>query len=131
MAKEEGVSGTTGSMEDAAYLALADECRREVLIELLDSEERPVSALLADGGSDQSKWRIELHHRHLPLLADEGYVTWDRDTDSVARGPRFDEVRPLVAFHAAEFGVGADDSAIGNGQAKDSGQAHSDCSTVD
>jgi len=35
------------------------------------------------------------------MLADAGYVEWDRESGQVRRGPRFDEVEPLVAFHAA------------------------------
>lgn len=38
----------------------------------------------------------ELHHVILPELEDEGLVEFDRGNDQVKRGPRFDEVRPLL-----------------------------------
>jgi putative ubiquitin-RnfH superfamily antitoxin RatB of RatAB toxin-antitoxin module len=34
------------------------------------------------------------------MLADAGYVRWDRADERIERGDRFDVVRPLVAFHA-------------------------------
>ena len=38
----------------------------------------------------------EMHHTHLPRLAEAGYVEWDREDDVLRRGPRFDEVAPLI-----------------------------------
>lgn len=38
----------------------------------------------------------ELTHVHLPKLADAGYIEWDRDAHTVVKGPRFDEIRPLM-----------------------------------
>lgn len=40
--------------------------------------------------------RLDLRHRHLPKLADYGFVTWNRETNEVAEGPRFEEIRPVV-----------------------------------
>jgi len=37
-----------------------------------------------------------MHHGNLPQLADANYIKWDRDTDLVWRGPRFDDLRPLL-----------------------------------
>jgi hypothetical protein len=88
-------------MEDSAYLALADASRRSVLCELLDGQQIELTSVLTDGGNEDDKRRVGLHHRHLPMLADAGYVEWDRESGQVRRGPRFDEVEPLVAFHAA------------------------------
>lgn len=38
----------------------------------------------------------EMVHRHLPKLVDMGFIEWDRDTNEIATGPRFDEIRPLL-----------------------------------
>jgi hypothetical protein len=37
-------------------------------------------------------------HCHLPKLASTALVTWDRDTGRVSRGPKFDDIRPLLAL---------------------------------
>ncbi|WP_254544885.1 transcriptional regulator [Halomarina pelagica] len=33
---------------------------------------------------------------HLPKLADYGFIEWDRNTHEVMKGPKFDEIRPLL-----------------------------------
>lgn len=38
----------------------------------------------------------ELHHVVLPELEAEGLVEFDRGADQVSRGPRFEDVRPLL-----------------------------------
>jgi hypothetical protein len=37
-----------------------------------------------------------MRHVHLPKLDAAEYVDWDRETDDVRPGPRFDEIRPLL-----------------------------------
>lgn len=101
-------------MEDAAYQMLSDARRREVLCRLLDEVSVDVSTLLADGGETQGDDRISLHHRHLPMLTDSGYVTWDTSSGTVTRGPRFDVVRPLVAFHVAEMDASTANPTLGD-----------------
>lgn len=86
-------------MDDDAYLALADQRRRGVLLALLDESVIPVEELADDTGDPIG--RITLHHQHLPLLEQMGYVSWERAAERVVRGPAFDEIRPLVKFHAA------------------------------
>ncbi|MFC7155252.1 hypothetical protein ACFQPA_07260 [Halomarina halobia] len=39
---------------------------------------------------------IQMHHVHLPKLADHGFVRWDREAGTVTRGPQFDDIRPLL-----------------------------------
>lgn len=39
---------------------------------------------------------VALYHRHLPKLAVTGYIDCDRVTHTIRRGPRFDEVAPLI-----------------------------------
>jgi hypothetical protein len=94
-------------MEDHAYRALADGQRRAVLLALIDRSSLSVSSLL----SGKEFHSVALHHKHLPMLAAMGYVAWDQSSDTVARGPRFDVIRKLVEFHAAEF---AGSSAAGD-----------------
>ena len=103
-------------MVDTIFEALANEYRRRLLIDLLDRASRRVSR--PSGASweiseaneellnrhlsstravdDADETLVRLHHVHLPKLADFGFVEWDRDAHVVARGPRFDEIRPVL-----------------------------------
>lgn len=40
--------------------------------------------------------RMRLHHRDLPKLDDAGYIEWNDDADTIAQGPKFSKVEPLV-----------------------------------
>ena len=42
---------------------------------------------------DVAKLRLELRHRPLTELEDEGVVRWDGDDDVVRKGPAFEEKR--------------------------------------
>lgn len=52
---------------------------------------------------------VAMKHVHLPKLEDYGYISWDRDTNEVSKGPDFDEIRPLLevlADHEEELPEG-------------------------
>jgi hypothetical protein len=52
---------------------------------------------------------ISLQHNHLPKLADAGFIDWDRERQRVMRGPRFDEIAPLLdLLHAHRDELPAD-----------------------
>lgn len=40
---------------------------------------------------DVAKLRLELNHRSLEELEEEGLVRWDRDEHVVKKGPKFDD----------------------------------------
>ncbi|TYL40727.1 hypothetical protein CV102_02680 [Natronococcus pandeyae] len=102
--------------DDDVFDALADGQRRQLLVDLLDSDLQRVSDL-----SDTSRELIEAHdalldqvlsgqleipgadteliqkHRvHLPKLAKYGFIEWNPEDCLVARGPRFDELTPVL-----------------------------------
>lgn len=77
---------------------LGDRYRRRLLLAL--SEREPRHATDAFDG-DVAAERIEARHQHLPKLADAGVVEWDRETNELWRGRRFDEVRPLLELLSA------------------------------
>jgi hypothetical protein len=81
--------------------AVADATRRDVLsaLDAAPSEDAvlPVSDTVAPADVARTeRMQILLHHVHLPKLSASGLVTWDRDAGTVSRGPRFDQVRPLL-----------------------------------
>lgn len=50
--------------------------------------------------------KTQLHHTHLPKLADAGYIDWNPDTGAICRGPSIDEIAPLLTLmsdHADEL----------------------------
>lgn len=87
------------STTDAQLDALSDGRRRRLLFALLESEDGTERLTpIADGGDPgpDEEFRLSMKHVHLPKLVDLGYVDWDREAETVTRGPRFDELRPLL-----------------------------------
>lgn len=89
-------------MFDKLAIALAAGRRRQLLRALLrrdpDEPVRPTAVVDADG--DPRALRTVLVHVHLPMLADVGLVRWQPDANRVTRGPRFEEIRPLLELVA-------------------------------
>lgn len=111
---------TNSVPDDDAFDAMADEERRALLGRLRNGGPLRVSTLtdtsreLAaanDAFLDQylsgtldihgiDEERIRTHCVHLPKLVEYDFVNWDRSTNFVTRGPRFDEVEPLLELVA-------------------------------
>ncbi|WP_418282140.1 hypothetical protein [Halorubrum sp. DTA98] len=70
--------------------------RRLILLLLKDGTIERKSDVMFRCGPDGNASEIELVHRHLPKLAEAGYVEWDPDTERIAKGPRFGEVEPVL-----------------------------------
>jgi hypothetical protein len=88
---------------DRVFSALSAEPRRQLIVSLLDappnqSVSLPESATNPNIPADPEQLRLELSHRHLPMLADLGFLEWERDPLIASRGPKFDEV--AVVFNA-------------------------------
>lgn len=82
-------------LEDALE-ALSNVHRRRLLLELRDDNPRgevPLSSLETTHGE---RLAIEMTHVHLPKLERSGYVEWDRETETVHRGPQFEELDLLL-----------------------------------
>lgn len=96
---------------DTVMSALANRYRRRVLVALLnhspqhdDGPQIPADIGLPD--EDTETLGIQLWHIHLPKLEVAGFIEWNQDTSSIRRGPRFDEVRPVLELmqnHADEL----------------------------
>lgn len=87
---------------DRMFTSLSDPTRRHILTTLVDyaphdsDEFAPLELEPADEPLGQ--FRAELYHNHLPRLDRAGFVEWDRRSDTVARGPNFEEIEPLVGL---------------------------------
>ncbi|RDI71921.1 DUF7344 domain-containing protein [Halopelagius longus] len=102
--------------QEEMFDALADGNRRRLLVFLLDHESRDVPKLSGitaemaemnrallreylsgprrvDGGD---KELLRTHHVHLPKLDGFDFIEWDREAHVVTKGPRFDDMRPLI-----------------------------------
>lgn len=95
---------------NAVFKALSAEPRRQLVVSLLDSPADgsvplPESAVNPNVPPNPDDLRRELFHRHLPLLADMGFVEWQSEPFVASRGPRFDEV--AVVFEVLQ--ANADD----------------------
>jgi len=102
-------------MDDTATLfeILSADLRRRLLFLLCDSPEvdvpdalrprsqaAPPPGQFATGSEQDDTLRIQLHHVHLPKLADQELIEWDRDSQTVTRGSRFDEIEPVLRLLA-------------------------------
>lgn len=105
-------SGDRLSTEQTLRL-LANESRYRILLALCecgpDDEYRvelePVLERLAETTSGErsreaddvvERLTVELRHNHLPQLEERDVIDWDEEANAIARGPTFDEVRPVV-----------------------------------
>lgn len=103
---------------DELFDALADGDRRRLLLALLDHDSRDVPApdssesppkrdrddeepvrdaptdSWAIAGAEADVVRIRVVH--IPKLVEYGFVEWDPEERVVAKGPRFEEARPLL-----------------------------------
>jgi hypothetical protein len=89
---------------DETLVAVAHPQRRRVLFARFDHPEGVDSHDLSGDGAPEGgradRRRVALRHDHLPRLSERGFVDWDRDDGTLRRGPRFDEVRPLLELLA-------------------------------
>lgn len=98
------MSQTTNSASlDAMFDMLSNTHRRRILLAVADHNPRNEDELTQDGVApdktdDQrlEQLKIGLHHTHLPKLAEKGYIEWNPDTQTIRRGPNFDDIAPLL-----------------------------------
>ena len=86
---------TTGEKLDRAAEALSNSRRRSLLSDLKEKNPQHVEIGVAAEGDDTGA-DLRLVHVHLPKLEEYGYVSWDRETGEIVRGPDWEEVRPLL-----------------------------------
>lgn len=86
-----------GWMFDNVMRALAHGNCRHILLGLLDAESYHLwQAHNTANQSTPQQYKIIMNHRHLPKLADDGFIHWDQDQGIVSRGPNFETLRPVL-----------------------------------
>ncbi|QSG02622.1 hypothetical protein [Natranaeroarchaeum sulfidigenes] len=83
------------------FSVLDAEPRRQIVTSLLDADGSvplPESAVNPNASPDPKELRLELYHKHLPVLAEHGFIEWEADPFVAERGPRFGEV--AIVFEA-------------------------------
>jgi hypothetical protein len=93
--KNEGRSRSFDEMLDA----LADVQRRTLLVALLEhnpQDDAPVVLADSEEDGDSMERLVRMDHVHLPKLEEYGFIEWNEKTHEVAKGPNFDEIRPVL-----------------------------------
>ena len=90
---------------DQVCRALSHRVRRYLLREL--EREAPCHSIPIpnlEEMDEETKIRLRgwLAHTHLPTLEEMGFIEWDRDTETIDRGPNFDLVVPFLELIEAE-----------------------------
>lgn len=88
-------------MIDQLFDVMANEYRRQLLLALAEHHQDDGAVVrvpddVAASDADRQTLETELYHAHLPKLADGGFIEWDRETDAVRKGPRFEDIYPVV-----------------------------------
>ena len=85
---------------DQLLTSLSDPIRRSVLLTLAEDNPRDRDELTSPDfdaeDEDVELFEAEVTYDHLPHLDRAGIIEWDRDSDTITRGPNFAEVRPLI-----------------------------------
>jgi len=75
--------------------AVSDRQRRMTLLLVhRDGVKRESDLLIRESGSDEVEQ--DLVANHLPALEEAGFIEWDRETGTISKGPRFDEIEPVL-----------------------------------
>lgn len=87
---------------DVVVSAIADPYRRQLLVALLDhnlqeNDGRDPLDLISEA-DESNVLETELIHNHLPRLDDMGYITWDRTTNEISKGSKWDEIEPFLTL---------------------------------
>lgn len=87
---------------DRLFTAVSHPARRRILLALSEDNPRTIeefeSARVRGDRPEGATLAVELHHQHLPQLAEADFINWDRSTDTITKGPAFEEIQPLLAW---------------------------------
>jgi len=92
---------------DELFEVLSDASRRRILTALADAnprDEAELSPAELVGDERHEDVPVMLYHVHLPKLDDAGFVEWTPGSKTITRGPRFEEIAPLLESLIASRG---------------------------
>lgn len=106
-----GRGDSAGSGLDSMLDILSNKYRRRLLVALLehnlqDDEDPQIPDDVHLESEDLDQLMVHMRHTHLPKLEEAEFIEWDQESNSVRKGPRFDEIRPLLELmqnHADEL----------------------------
>ncbi|MXR51021.1 hypothetical protein GRX03_05295 [Halovenus sp. WSH3] len=83
------------------YRTLQSGTRRQIIGSLLEADadaslSLPEAANSPEYRLDPELLTTNLVHEHLPLMAEGGFIEWERDPFTVARGPQFADVASVL-----------------------------------
>lgn len=83
------------------FKILGSSTRREIIAALVENP--PDSAVSLPEAANSPECRrepdslsVELVHNHLPLMAEKGYIEWQKEPFCARRGPQFDDVGEVI-----------------------------------
>ena len=90
------------SKPDRLLEAISNSYRRQLLIALFDhnpqdAHDRDQLNIISDD-VEPEVLELELVHNHLPKLEDMGFISWDRTTNQISKGPDWEEIAPLLTL---------------------------------
>jgi hypothetical protein len=96
---------TEGKRFDRILDALGHAYRRRLLVALLahnpqdDDDPQHAREALQSALGEEVPADVDdatLVHSHLPKLEEYGYIAWDRQEETIAKGPNWEEIRPVL-----------------------------------
>lgn len=61
-----------------------------------DGDQDPLDILVDGQAADNLE--ISIIHNHLPTLSEMGFIEWDRETNEISKGPKWDEIAPVLTL---------------------------------
>lgn len=94
---------------DLAFRALSHPERRQLLLALEDRNSQTDASFAYLDEAPFAEWRdeeglhVRMHHTHLPMLEQAGFIEWDQAHDEVTIGPNYEVVRPFLSTIDKKF----------------------------
>ena len=93
----------TGGSLNELFEVLSHGVRRRILMAVARENPRDDEEITSESVADEHQeadalelLKQQLYHTHLPKLEDAGFIDWDQERGLITRGPRFEEIGPLL-----------------------------------